>query len=111
MKIYSEEWWVEFFKEYDKRVDECKRKTGHTFTWVKTSIGGFAQCKRVVSEYGFFITDKGCGVVDDEIKEEDCINAPAILKEKSKAVKARDLKKRKEATIEYLKNKGLPYYE
>jgi len=104
-KIYGkywkdEEWWIEFFARYDKRVDECKEKAGHTFKWHNTSIGGFAQCPN-------------CGVMNDEVKEEDCIEyvASEILEAKTKEKKAEDLKIRREATIAHLKSKGLPYWE
>ena len=92
---------IEFCRKYDEKVDKCKRETGHEFTWHDTSIGGFAQCHL-------------CGIVaGDDMKEEDCYDyvTPEAREKKTKEVRARDLEKRKRATIAFLKSKGLPYYE
>lgn len=89
----------EDIKDLPKEIKKCEHKH---LEWHDTSIGGFAQCV-------------DCAVVigDDNITEEDCINYVTleVREKRTKKIRARDLKKRRDATIAYLKRKGLPYHE
>lgn len=64
----------------------------HEYIWIKTSIGGFANCRE-------------CHIIDTEVKEKDCIGYvdPLIQEAERKAKRRAEAERKKQATIEWLK--------
>lgn len=72
----------------------------HTFKWVETSIGGFASCQ-----------DRGCGIINTEVEEKDCINyvsseQAAEIEKKRKEKRNQEREIKKAATIKWLREHG-----